>query len=45
MNFVTLYTMPAEEFKWDNDSIVSAFVCKLDGIDYSELERLTPNPT
>ena len=42
MNFVTLYTMPAEEFKWDNDSIVSAFVCKLDGIDYSELERLTP---
>ena len=34
MNFVTLYTMPAEEFKWDNDSIVSAFVCKLDGIDY-----------
>ncbi|MDD3107963.1 MAG: glycosyl hydrolase [Alistipes sp.] len=42
MNYVTLYTMPAEEFKWDNDSIVSAFACKLDGINYSDLERLTP---
>ena len=40
-NHVTLYTMPAEEFVWDSDSIVSAFACKLDGIDYSELERLT----
>ena len=40
-NHVTMYTMPAEEFVWDNDSIVSAFACKLDGINYSELEQLT----
>ena len=42
MNFVELQTMPAEQFRWDNDSIVSAFACDLDGIDYSNLQRLTP---
>ena len=42
INYVTLYTMPAEEFKWDNDSIISAFACKLDGVNYSELTQLTP---
>lgn len=42
MNFVGLYVMPAEQFVWDNDSIVSAFACHLDGIDYTDLERLTP---
>lgn len=40
-NHVRLYTMPAEEFVWDSDSIVSAFACRLDGIEYSEAERLT----
>ena len=29
-NHVRLYTMPAEEFVWDSDSIVSAFACRLD---------------
>ena len=41
MNFVELQTMPAEQFRWDNDSIVSAFACDLDGIDYSNLQRLS----
>ena len=41
MNFVELFTLPAEEFRWDSDSIVAAFACNLDGVDYSDLVRLS----
>ena len=40
MNFVELFTLPAEEFHWDNDSILAAFACDLNGLDYSNLQRL-----
>ena len=41
MNFVELFTMPAEKFRWDSDSIVAAFACDLDGVNYSDLVRLS----
>lgn len=41
MNFVELFTLPAEEFRWDSDSIIAAFACNLDGVNYSDLVRLS----
>lgn len=31
----------AEQFEWNDEGIVSAFACDLNGIDYSNLQRLT----
>ena len=43
MNFVELFTMPAADFRWDSDSILAAFACRLDGINYSNLKRIYPD--
>lgn len=43
MNFVELFTTPAADFRWDSDSILAAFACRLDGINYSNLKRIYPD--
>ena len=40
MKYLILETMPAEQFEWNDEGIVSAFACDLNGIDYSNLQRL-----
>lgn len=42
MKYLILETMPAEQFEWNDEGIVSAFACDLNGIDYSNLQRLNP---
>ena len=39
--FISLYCVPAEQFAW-NDSIVAAFTCKLDGLNYTDCSRIKP---
>ena len=35
--------MPTADFRWDSDSILAAFACRLDGINYSNLKRIYPD--
>lgn len=40
MKFVSLYCVPANQFVW-NDSIIAAFTCTLDGVNYTDCQRIT----
>jgi len=38
--YISLYCIPANQFAW-NDSIVAAFTCNLNGLNYSDCKRIT----
>ena len=38
--YISLYCVPANQFSW-NDSIVAAFSCNLDGLNYKDAKRIT----
>ncbi|MBD3173788.1 MAG: hypothetical protein GF320_01300 [Armatimonadia bacterium] len=42
MKYLRLTPCPADKFEWD-DTLVAAFVCDLEGIDYTNLRRLGPD--